>query len=95
MISVSQTKRKVIQRETKIRQWGNSKGIRLTREVLKEAGFDEDDTLLEVEVEPNRISLVPKSKLTPFEKLFLGYEGEKPEAESLWDEVEPIGKEEW
>lgn len=92
---MSQTKRKVIQRETKIRQWGNSKGIRLTREVLKEAGFDEDDTLLEVEVEPNRISLVPKSKLTPFEKLFLGYEREKPEAESLWDEVEPIGKEEW
>ncbi|MCG1010913.1 hypothetical protein J4760_12865 [Salinicoccus sp. ID82-1] len=92
---MEKAKTKVGHHEAKIRPWGNSQGIRLTREVLKEAGFDENDTLLEVEIEPNRISLVPKNKLTPFQKLFVGYEGEKPDSESLWDEAEPIGKEEW
>ncbi|MCG7333467.1 hypothetical protein ACBR55_09880 [Salinicoccus roseus] len=92
---MQKTKRKVNKREARIQPWGNSQGIRLTREVLKEAGFDEDDTLLEVEVEHNRISLVPKSKLTPFQKLFVGYDGEKPKTEALWDEIEPAGKEEW
>lgn len=82
-------------REVKIQPWGNSQGIRLTREVLKEAGLDENDTLLEIEVEHNRISLVPKSKLTPFQKLFVDYNGEKPETDSLWDEAEPVGKENW
>ncbi|MFC3417886.1 hypothetical protein ACFOLA_09005 [Salinicoccus hispanicus] len=88
-------KAKIGHREARIRPWGNSQGVRLTREVLKEAGFDEKDTVLEVEVQPNRISLVPKNKLTPFQKLFVGYDGEKPETESLWDEAEPTGKEEW
>ncbi|WP_434122233.1 AbrB/MazE/SpoVT family DNA-binding domain-containing protein [Salinicoccus roseus] len=88
-------KRKVLHREARIRPWGNSQGVRLTREVLREAGFDPYDTEIEVEVEPNRISLVPKNKLTPFQKLFEGYEGGKPETESLWEEAEPMGKEEW
>lgn len=74
---------------------GDSQGVRLTREVLKEAGFDVDATELELEVKPNRISLVPKNKLTLFQNLFEDYDGEKPETESLWDEAEPMGKEEW
>lgn len=89
-----QNKQKFSHREAKLQNWGNSKAVRLTQDVLEEAGFDEtDDTLLEVEIEPNRISLVPKSKLTPFQKLFVGYDGGKPESESFWDEVEPVGKE--
>ncbi|KIH70869.1 AbrB/MazE/SpoVT family DNA-binding domain-containing protein [Salinicoccus roseus] len=89
------TKRKVLNREARILPWGDSQGVRLTREVLKEAGFDVDATELELEVEPNRISLVPKNKVTPFQKLFDGYESRKPETESLWEEAEPMGKEEW
>lgn len=89
------TKRKALHREARIRPWGNSQGVKLTREVFNEAGFDVDDTELELEVEPNRISLVPKNKLAPLQKLFDGYEGGKPETESLWKEAEPMGKEEW
>ncbi|EPE63520.1 hypothetical protein L479_00026 [Exiguobacterium sp. S17] len=91
-----QTKRKINHREAKLQKWGNSKGVRLTVDILEEAGFSTtDDMLLDVEIEPNRISLVRKSKLTPFQKLFVGYNGEKPEPEALWDEVEPVGKEDW
>ena len=82
------TKRKVLHREARIRPWGKSQGVRLTRKVLKKAGFYLDNTELEVEVEPNRISLVPKNKLTRFQKLFDGYEDGKPETESLWNEAE-------
>lgn len=91
-----QIKQKVSHREAKLQNWGNSKAVRLTKDILHEAGFDEtEDTMLDVEIEPNRISLVRKSKLTPFQKLFVGYDGGKPEPEALWDEAEPVGKEEW
>lgn len=91
-----QTKRKISHREAKLQSWGNSKAIRLTKDILEEAGFNtKDDVLLDVEVEPNRITFVRKNELTPFQKLFVGYNGEKPESEELWDEVEPIGKEDW
>lgn len=91
-----QVKQSTSRREVKLQSWGNSKAVRLTKDILEEAGFDEvDDALLDVEIEPNRISLVRKNKLTPFQKLFAGYDGEKPEPEALWDEAEPVGKEEW
>ncbi|ALS78766.1 AbrB/MazE/SpoVT family DNA-binding domain-containing protein [Planococcus kocurii] len=91
-----QIKQKVSHREAKLQNWGNSKAVRLTRDILEEAGFNAtDDAVFDVEIEPNRISLVRKSQLTPFQKLFVGYNGEKPEPEALWDEVEPVGKEEW
>lgn len=90
------TKGKINHREAKLQKWGNSKGVRLTVDVLEEAGFDPTkDVLLDIEVEPNRISLVRKCDLTPFQKLFVGYNREKPEPEALWDEAEPVGKEEW
>ncbi|AQU79277.1 MULTISPECIES: hypothetical protein [Planococcus] len=91
-----QIKQKVSHREAKLQNWGNSKAVRLTRDILEEAGFNAtDDAVFDVEIEPNRISLVRKSQLTPFQKLFVGYNGEKPEPEALWDEVAPVGKEEW
>ncbi|ANU25806.1 hypothetical protein [Planococcus versutus] len=91
-----QIKQKVSHREAKLQNWGNSKAVRLTRDILEEAGFNAtDDAVFDVEVEPNRISLVRKSQLTPFQKLFVGYNGEKPESEAFWDEVEPVGKEYW
>lgn len=91
-----QIKHKASHREVKLQNWGNSKAVRLTKDILEEAGFNgTDDTVLDVEIEPGRITLVRKSKLTPFQKLFVGYTGGKPEPEPLWDEVEPVGKEDW
>lgn len=93
---MAQSNEKVSRREVWLKNWGNSKAVRLPQDVLKEAGFNEtDDTPLELEIEPNRISLVPKSKLTPFQELFAEYDGGKPEPEPLWDDAEPVGKEEW
>ena len=93
---MAEIKQKAIHREVKLRSWGNSKAVRLTKDVLEEAGLNEtDDVVLDIEVEPNRITLTRKNKLTPFQKLFDGYNGKKPEPEAFWDDAELIGKEEW
>ena len=89
------TKRDNNSYETTIQRWGNSQGIRLKREVLNKAGFEVNDTTLKIEIEPNRISLVPKDNLTPFQKLFNGYDSGKPESDLVWEEADPVGKEEW
>lgn len=82
--------------EVNVPKWGNSNGVRLTKKVLEAAGIDpSENVVLDIEVEKNRISRVAKSQLTPFQKLFAGYTGGKPEAVALWDEVEPIEKEDW
>lgn len=93
---MAEIKQKAIHREVKLRDWDNSKAIRLTKDVLEEAGLDEtDEVILNVEIEPNKIILTRKDNLTPFQKLFDGYKGEKPQQDSLWDEAEPAGKEDW
>lgn len=93
---MAEIKQKAIHREVKLRNWGNSKAIRLTKDVLEEAGLNQtNDIVLDVEIEQNKIILTRKDKLTPFQKLFDGYKGEKPQQEPLWDEVEPVGKEDW
>lgn len=93
---MAEIKQKAMHREVKLRDWGNSKAIRLTKDVLEEAGLDEtNDVVLDVEAEPDKIILTRKDNLTPFQKLFEGYKGEKPQQELLWDEAEPVGKEDW
>lgn len=87
---------KTIHREVKFCDWGNSESIRLTNDALEEAGLDEmNDVVLNVEVEPNKITLTRKDNLTPFQKLFDGYKGGKPQQDPLWDEAGFAGKECW
>lgn len=77
---MAEIKQKAMHREIKLRDWGNSKAIRLTKDVLDEAGLDEtNDVVLEVEIEPDKIILIRKDNLTPFQKLFEGYKVEKPQ----------------
>lgn len=60
-----QTKHKTSHREAKLQSWGNSKAIRLAKDILEEAGFNtKDDILLDVEVEPNQITFVRKVSYT-------------------------------
>lgn len=93
---MAEIKQKTIHREVKLRNWGNSKAILLTKDVLEEARLDgTDEVVLDVEIEPNKITLTRKDNLTPFQKLFDGYKGEKPQRDSLWDNAEPVGKEDW
>ena len=93
---MAEIKQSTEHREVTLKNWGNSKAIRLTKDILDEAGLIDDyDLTLEVQVEPNKIILTRKKNLTPFQKLFESYNGDKPAAEELWDEVEPVGKEQW
>lgn len=83
-----------IKREVKLYNCGNSKVIQLTKYLLEEARLNEaDNVVFKVEVEPNKITLIRKSELTPFQQLFANYGDGKPEKKVLWDEAEPVGKE--
>ena len=83
-----------IKREVKLSDWGNSKAIRLTKDMLKEAGLNEmDNIVFDVDVMPNKITLTCRNELTPFQKLFVDYNGEKPQPEAFWDEVDSVGNE--
>ena len=85
---------KTMHREVKLSDWGNIKAIRLTNDVLEEAGLNDlNDVVFNVEVESNKIILTLKDNLTPFQKLFEGYKGDKPQKEPLWDEAGLLGKE--
>lgn len=58
---MAEIKQKTIYLEVKLRNWENSKAVRLTKDVLKEAGLNEtDDVVFDIEVEPNRITLTRK-----------------------------------
>lgn len=84
----------VIKREVKLYNCGNSKVIQLTKDLLEEAGLNEmDNVVFDVDVMPNKITLTWRNDLTPFQKLFADYNGEKPQKKVLWDEAEPVGKE--
>ena len=83
-----------INREVKLSDWGNSKAIRLTKDILKEVGLNEiDNVVFDVDVMPNKITLTWRNELTPFQQLFVAYDDGKPQKEVLWDEAEPVGKE--
>ena len=81
-------------REVTLEKWGNNMAIILTKDILEDAGFtDAKDMSLEIRVEENKITLTRKNKLTPFQRIFEGYDGDRPDAEVTWDETEPVGNE--
>lgn len=83
-----------IKRGVKLSVWGNSKAIRLTKDMLKEAGLNETGNIVfDVEVMQNKITLTWRNEVTPFQKLFADYNGEEPQPEAFWDEVDSIGNE--
>lgn len=79
--------------QTQIKQWGNSQGIRLSREILQIAGLDVDDTL-DVNISDGKIVLSkPYHHITLEERAAdfggkLGFDGE-------YDWGEEIGREVW
>lgn len=76
-----------------LQKWGNSNGIRISKELLKEIGVaDSENVAFEVKTENRSIILTPINVLTPFEQLFEGYDETKPKAEYDCDD-KPVGKE--
>ncbi len=57
-----------------IRKWGNSQGIRLSRDMLKTANLHEGDTV-EIEVEKDELRIRKAKRYNSLDELFSGYEG--------------------
>lgn len=83
-----------IKRDVKLFDLGTSKAIRLTKDMLKEVELNEmDNVVFDVDVMPNKIILAWRNELMPFQKFFADYNGEKPQPEAFWDEVDSVGNE--
>lgn len=80
----------------KVQKWGNSQGIRISKEILAELNLLHlDEINFELSVKDGRIELHPVNNLSFLEQLFIGYDStEKPEMVD-WDDEPPTGKEFW
>ena len=77
---------------TSIQKWGNSQGVRLSKNILSIAGFPETGAV-KIVAEPDRIIIqkVGKRKYQTLQELFEGYDGDCQCSE--WDTGSPVGKE--
>jgi antitoxin MazE len=73
-------------------KWGNSQGVRLPKEVLKQARLQEGDELT-VRVENGRIALEPAAPEITLEKLVAGITPRNRHREQDWGA--PAGNEVW
>lgn len=82
-----------------IRKWGNSQGIRLSREIMDTVNFSEDDDL-EIEIGDGVISLKKAHQRKTLIELFEGYTGGYPVISGSMENEEidfgtPMGSEVW
>jgi antitoxin MazE len=81
--------------ETRISKWGNSQGVRLTRELLERAGMAVGDTV-RVEVDGARLTLEKARRVRRryrLEDLVARIPKESTPEEEPWGA--PVGSEEW
>jgi antitoxin MazE len=83
-------------KKSKLANWGNSKAVRLSAEILNFVGFKPNDELI-IEVDEKKRVIIEKAKDTPseytIEELFRAYE-DNGEAEPI-KYFEPTGNELW
>lgn len=79
--------------QTQIKEWGNSQGIRLPKEVLKNAGIALND-ILDVTVSNGVITLTKPFAHKTLEQRAAAFDG-KLLLDGEYDWGEPIGKEVW
>lgn len=83
---------------SQLAQWGNSQGIRIPKEILKDLNVNIDDQLdikFEIKVENGRIILDPRREKTMLEVLFEDFDGDASDYKTSVDWGEPRGKEIW
>lgn len=78
--------------EVKVQKWGNSNGIRIPNEVLKELGIKTEDILSLVQ-EDNKIVISKIDKNKTLKELFDEYKGDFKPMEYDWGA--PVGREIW
>ena len=76
-----------------LKQWGNSCGVRFTKEFMKQAGLKVDDTL-NAEVIDGRIILTPGFRHRSLRERAAEYGGDL-NISGEFDWGEPVGREVW
>ena len=84
----------------KLSKWGNSHGIRLSKDILDSLKiFDNneplDDIKFDLSLEDNKIILTLKKDLSPLEKLFEGFNESAEDYKCDIDWGKPVGNEVW
>lgn len=79
--------------QTQVREWGNSQGIRLSKEILRSAGIALNE-VLDVTVSNGVITLVKVSRHKTLEERAAEYNGQLM-LDGEYDWGEPVGREVW
>ena len=79
--------------QAQVKEWGNSQGIRLSKEVLKSAGISLDD-FLDVTVSNGIITLAKTFHHKTLEERAAEFDG-KLMLDGEYDWGEPVGREVW
>lgn len=79
--------------QTQVKSWGNSQGIRISKEVLQEADIAVDD-MLDIKVSNGVIMLVKTFRHKSLEERAAEYGG-KLDLDGEFDWGEPVGREVW
>ena len=81
-------------KETKLKKWGNSQGIRIGKEELKELGFLDEDVVFTMTVDNGQIILTLKKNYPDtLEELFADYDGKPLDSANKFDWGESVGRE--
>ena len=79
--------------QTQVKEWGNSQGVRLSKEILKSAGISIDD-VLDVTVSNGVITLMKPVRHKTLEERAAEYDGQLL-LDGEYDWGEPVGREVW
>lgn len=79
--------------QAQVKEWGNSQGVRLSKDILKSAGISLDD-VLDVTVSNGVIVLAKAFRHKTLEERSAEYEG-KLMLDGEYDWGEPVGREVW
>ena len=79
--------------QAQVKEWGNSQGIRLPKDVLKSAGIEVDD-FFEVTISNGVITLEKEFRHKTLEERAAEFDG-KLMLDGEYDWGEPVGREVW
>ncbi len=79
--------------QAQIKAWGNSQGIRISKEILQEANIEIDD-VLDVKVSDGMIMLVKPFRHKTLEERAAEFDG-RLNLDGEYDWGEPVGREVW
>jgi len=79
--------------QTQVKQWGNSQGVRIPKEILEAAAISVDD-VLDVKVSDGIITLTKPFRHKTLEERAAEYGG-KLNLDGEYDWGEPVGREMW